>query len=66
MLGDIAPKIFVLLVALTIGYCAGFRDAQTNENMVFMRVIERVQNFGERTVGDRAREREEAMDELNQ
>jgi hypothetical protein len=66
MLGDIAPKIFVLLVALTIGYCAGFRDAQTNENMVFVRVIERVQNFGERTVGDKAREREEAMEELNQ
>ena len=66
MLGDIAPKIFVLLVALTIGYCAGFKDAQTNENMVFMRVIERVQNFGERTVGDRARETEEAVEELNQ
>ncbi len=65
-MGDIAPKIFVLLVAMTIGYCAGFKDAQENEKMVFVRVIERVQNFGERTVGDRAREREEAMEELNQ
>jgi hypothetical protein len=65
-MGDIAPKIFVLLAALTIGYCAGFKDAQVNEKMVFMRVVERVQNFGERTVGDRAREREEALEELNQ
>ncbi len=63
-MGDIAPKVFVLLVALTIGYCAGFKDAQVNENMVFVRVIERVQNFGERTVGDRARQTEEAAEEV--
>ena len=63
-MGDLAPKVFVLLVALTIGYCAGFKDAQVNENMVFVRVIERVQNFGERTVGDRARETEEAAGEV--
>ncbi|MGD8698121.1 MAG: hypothetical protein PVJ43_02450 [Gemmatimonadales bacterium] len=65
-MGDIAPKVFVLLVALTIGYCAGFKDAQVNESMVFVRVIERVQNFGERTVGDRARETEEAAEGIEQ
>lgn len=65
-MGDIAPKVFVLLVALTIGYCAGFKDAQVNESMVFVRVIERVQNFGERTVGDRARQTEEAAEEVEQ
>jgi len=65
-MGDIAPKLFVLLVALTIGYCAGFKDAQTNDSMVFVRVIERVQNFGERTVGDRARQTEEAAEEIEQ
>jgi hypothetical protein len=63
-MGDLAPKVFVLLVALTIGYCAGFKDAQVNEKMVFVRVIERVQNFGERTVGDRARQTEEAAEEV--
>ena len=63
-MGDLAPKVFVLLVALTIGYCAGFNDAQVNESMVFVRVIERVQNFGERTVGDRARQTEEAAEEV--
>ena len=63
-MGDIAPKVFVLLVALTVGYCAGFKDAQVNESMVFVRVIERVQNFGERTVGARARETEEAAEEV--
>ena len=63
-MGDVAPKVFVLLVALTIGYCAGFKDAQVNDSMVFVRVIERVQNFGERTVGDRARETEEAAEEV--
>jgi hypothetical protein len=65
-MGDLAPKVFVLLVALTIGYCAGFKDAQVNESMVFVRVIERVQNFGERTVGDRARQTEEAAEEIEQ
>ena len=63
-MGEIAPKVFVLLVALTIGYCAGFKDAQTNDSTVFVRVIERVQNFGERTVGDRARQTEEAAEEI--
>jgi hypothetical protein len=65
-MGEIAPKVFVLLVALTIGYCAGFKDAQTNDSPVFVRVIERVQNFGERTVGDRARQTEEAAEEIEQ
>ena len=63
-MGDLAPKVFVLLVALTIGYCAGFKDAQVNESNVFVRVVERVQNFGERTVGDRARETEQAAEEV--
>lgn len=63
-MGDIAPKIFVLLVALIIGYCAGFKDAQVNDSMVFTRVIERVQNFGERTVGDPAREVEDAAGDV--
>lgn len=63
-MGDVALKVFVLLVALTIGYCAGFKDAQVNNNTVFVRVIERVQNFGERTVGDPAREVEDAADDV--
>lgn len=63
-MGDLALKIFVLLVALTIGYCAGFKDAQVNDSMVFVRVIERVQNFGERTVGDPARDVEDAAEDV--
>lgn len=53
----------IVLLALIAGYCFGFADAQTNDQTVFRRVIQRVQNFGERTVGERAREMERAADE---
>jgi len=62
-------RIFMFLLGVALGYCTGFNDAQSNEKMVFIRVIERVQNFGERTVGDPAREREgaaEGVEEQNQ
>ena len=55
-------RIMMFLLGVALGYCAGFSDAQSNEKMVFMRVIERVQNFAERTVGDPAREREGAAE----
>jgi len=57
-------KLVVVLLALIAGYCFGFSDAQRNEQTVFRRVIQRVQNFGERTVGDRAREMERAADSV--
>jgi len=56
-------RIFMFLLGVSLGYCTGFRDAKHNEHMVPIRIIERVQNFGERTVGDRAREVEEAADQ---
>jgi hypothetical protein len=57
-------KIVIFLLALVAGYCAGFRDAQINEQTIFRRAVQRVQNFGERTVGEPAREREEAADRI--
>ena len=57
-------RIFMFLLGVGLGYCTGFNDAQSNERMVFVRVIERVQSFGERTVGDPAREREGAVEEV--
>lgn len=59
-----ARKLVIFLLALIVGYWFGFEDAQRHEQTVFRRVIQRVQNFGERTVGERAREREEAVDTL--
>lgn len=57
-------KVLVFLAAATLGYCAGFSDAQRNEQMVFTRVVERVQNFAERTVGDRQRQSEKVVDDV--
>lgn len=52
--------MFVLGVVL--GYCTGFNDATENDVMVHVRAIQRVQNFAERTVGDRQRQAEEALE----
>lgn len=57
-------RIFMLLLGVTLGYCTGFSDAQRHERMVFTRVVQRVQNFAERTVGDRQRRIEEAVEEV--
>lgn len=56
-------RIFMFLLGVTLGYCTGFNDAQHNERMVFMRVVQRVQNFAERTVGDRGKEMEKALED---
>lgn len=57
-------KLVIFLLALIVGYCFGFQDAQTNQQNVFRRVIQRVQNFGDATVGSPARERERAAEEV--
>ena len=53
----------MFLLGVSLGYCTGFNDATVNERMVLIRVIQRVQNFAERTVGDRQREAERVLDE---
>jgi hypothetical protein len=55
-------RILMFLLGVALGYCTGFNDAQTHDSMVFMRVIERIQGFAERTVGDRQRQAEEAVE----
>lgn len=59
-------RILMFLLGVALGYCTGFSDAQSNEKMVFIRVIDRVQNFAERTVGDPAREREGAAERVEE
>ncbi len=56
-------RIFMFLLGVTLGYCTGFNDAQHNDRMVFIRVVQRVQNFAERTVGDREKELEKALED---
>ncbi len=56
-------RILMFLLGVTLGYCTGFNDAQTHDRMVFIRVINRVQNFAERTVGDREKKMEEALED---
>jgi hypothetical protein len=53
----------MFLLGVSLGYCTGFRDANNNEHMIFVRLIHRVQNFAEQTVGDRERAVEEAAEE---
>ncbi len=55
-------RILMFLVGVGLGYCTGFNDAQTNDRMVFLRVIDRVQGFAQHTVGDRQRQSEEAVE----
>lgn len=59
-------RVVVFLAALLVGYCAGFEDAQTHDHTVFRRIVQRVQTFGERTVGEPARDREEAAERVGQ
>lgn len=56
----------MFLLGVTLGYFTGFSDARDHEHTVFVRIIERVQNFAESTVGDRERQVEEATRELEQ
>lgn len=55
-------RLFMFLLGVTLGYCTGFKDAQHNERMVFVRMIQRVQNFAEHTVTERERQVEEAVE----
>jgi hypothetical protein len=57
-------RILIFLVGALVGYCSGFKDAQVHEDMVFVRVVQRVQAFGERTIGERGRQIEEAAKEV--
>jgi hypothetical protein len=59
-------RIFMFLLGVSLGYCTGFRDANNNENMIFVRMVHRVQNFAERTVGEPGRAVEDAVDEVGQ
>ncbi|UCC82571.1 MAG: hypothetical protein JSW46_16590 [Gemmatimonadota bacterium] len=55
-------RIFMFLLGVSLGYCTGFRDANNNEHMIFVRMIHRVQSFAERTVGEPASAVEEAAE----
>ena len=56
-------RVFMFLLGVSLGYCTGFQDAQDNERNVLVRMVERVQAFGESTVRDRERAVEEAVGE---
>jgi hypothetical protein len=59
-------RIFMFLLGVSLGYCTGFRDANNHEDVVFIRIIERVQTFAERTVGEPGRAVEDAAEEVGQ
>lgn len=54
----------MFLLGVSLGYCSGFSDAQHNDRMVFVRIVQRVQNFAETTIGKPARAREDATREI--
>jgi hypothetical protein len=62
-MANLFGRIVIFLLGALVGYCSGFKDAQNHDVTVFERVVRRVENFGERTVGDRQREVEEAAQE---
>jgi hypothetical protein len=59
-------RIFMFLLGVSLGYCTGFRDANNNEHMIFVRMVHRVQSFAERTVGEPGRAVEDAVEEVGQ
>jgi hypothetical protein len=59
-MGSALRRVLLFLLGAAMGYCAGFKDARTNDEMVFVRAVRRVQGFAERTVGEHEREVEEA------
>ncbi len=56
-------RIFMFLLGVSLGYCTGFQDAHDHERNVLVRMVQRVQAYGEATVGDRERAVEEAVGE---
>ena len=56
-------RVFMFLLGVSLGYCTGFQDAQDNERNVLVRMVERVQAFGEASVRNRERAVEEAVGE---
>ncbi len=56
-------RIFMFLLGVSLGYCTGFQDAQDHERNVFVRIVQRVQNFAEVTGGETSRARENAAEE---
>jgi hypothetical protein len=59
-------RIFMFLLGVSLGYCTGFRDANNNEHMIFVRMVHRVQSFAEQTVGEPGRAVEDAVDDVSQ
>lgn len=59
-------RIFMFLLGVSLGYCTGFRDANSNEHMIFVRMVHSVQNFADRTVGERERAVEEAAEAVEE
>ncbi|NIR42614.1 MAG: hypothetical protein GWN99_01880 [Gemmatimonadetes bacterium] len=57
-------RVFMFLLGVSLGYCTGFQDAQDHDRNVFVRIVYRVQNFAENTIGEPARERERAAEEV--
>ena len=55
-------RIFMFLLGVSLGYCTGFRDANSYEHMIFVRMVHRVQSFADQTVGERERAVEEAAE----
>lgn len=56
-------RIFMFLLGVSLGYCTGFQDAQDHDRNVFVRIVQRVVNFAENTVGEPGRERERAVED---
>ena len=54
-------RIFMFLLGVSLGYCTGFQDAKKNEHNVIVRMVHRVQAFGESTVSDREQAVEDAV-----
>jgi hypothetical protein len=60
---QVIRRLFMLLLGVMLGYCSGFSDAKNHEEMIFVRIVQRVQGFADRTVGEHERAVEQATKE---
>ena len=61
---EVARRVFVFLLGVSLGYCTGFSDAKRHEHNVLVRAVERVRGVARNTVGARGRSLKKTAEEL--
>ena len=61
---EVARRLFMFLLGVSLGYCTGFSDAKRHGHNVLVRAVERVRGVARNTVGARGRALQRTAEEL--